>query len=29
VSNERAGHRLAQEGAEDISGADMHPVHLT
>lgn len=29
VSDERASHRLAQEGAEDISCADMHPIHLT
>ena len=29
VSDERTGHGLAQQGSEDISGADVHPIHLT
>lgn len=29
VDDQRAGHRLTQERAEDVGGADVHPIHLT
>ncbi len=29
VDDQRAGHRLTQERAEDVSGTDVDPIHLT